>query len=55
MKQIHVYPNHIRIRHLDLVLIRPRDESYAKSLRGLARMGLDVRPENVELHTAVSN
>jgi hypothetical protein len=55
MKQIHVYPNHIRVRHLDLVLIRPRDEPYAKSLKSLARMGLDVRPENVELHGTVTN
>jgi hypothetical protein len=50
MKQIHVYPNHIRVHHLDLVLIRRSDESYAASLKGLARMGLDVRPENVEFH-----
>lgn len=55
MKQIHVYPNHIRIRHLDLVLIRKRDEPYAQSLRALAKMGLDVSPENVELHAPASN
>jgi hypothetical protein len=55
MKQIQVYPNHIRIRHLDLVLIRRKDEPYAQSLKALAKMGLDVRPENVELHTVATN
>lgn len=55
MKQIQVYPNHIRVRHLDLVLIRPRNEPYAQSLRALARMGLDVRPENIEVHAGVAD
>jgi hypothetical protein len=55
MKQIQVYPNHIRVRHLDLVLIRKRDEPYAQSLKALARMGVDVRPENVELHAGVAD
>jgi hypothetical protein len=49
MKQIQVYPNHIRIRHLDLVLMRPREESIAHSLRNLARLGFDTRPENVDV------
>lgn len=54
MKQIHVYPNHIRVRHLDLVLIRPSEEPVARSLSALARMGLDTRPENVEVHGKVA-
>jgi len=53
MKQIHVYRNHIRVRHLDLVIIRRPGESCAQSLRSLARMGLDVRPGNVEVYSGV--
>ena len=49
MKQIDIYPNHIRIRHLDLVMIRPSDEPVADSLKQLARLGFDTRPENVEV------
>jgi hypothetical protein len=49
MKQIQVYPNHIRVPHLDLVLVRPSEEPVAKSLKALARWGLDTRPENVEV------
>jgi len=52
-KQIHVWPNHIRVAHLDLVLPRARQEPVAQSLRTLQRMGLDVRPSNVELHDGV--
>jgi hypothetical protein len=55
MKQIHVYPNHIRVTHLDLVLMRPNEEPVARSLKGLARLGLDTRPENVEIHAGVPN
>jgi hypothetical protein len=55
MKQIHVYPNHIRIAHLDVVLIRPREEPVTVSLRALARLGLDIRPDNVEVHSGVAN
>jgi hypothetical protein len=50
MKQIHVWRNHIRIPHLDLVLIRPAPETLADRLERLARLGFDVRPGNVELH-----
>jgi hypothetical protein len=52
MKQIHVWPNHIRIPHLDLVLVRPADEPLHRSLNTLARLGFDTRPENIELHGA---
>jgi len=50
MKQIHVWPNHIRVPHLDLVLLRPKEEPVSRSLKALARFGLDTRPENVEVH-----
>jgi len=53
MKQIHIWPNHIRVPHLDLVLIRPKEEPLARSLNSLARLGLDTRPDNVELHAGV--
>ncbi|MGC2289021.1 MAG: hypothetical protein WA688_04100 [Thermoplasmata archaeon] len=53
MKQIHVWPNHIRVPHLDLVLIRPKGETLAHSLGALARFGFDTRPENVEVHDGV--
>jgi len=53
MKQIHVWPNHIRVAHLDLVLVRPRTEKLSRSLDALARLGLDTRPGNVEVHEGV--
>jgi hypothetical protein len=49
-KQIHVWPNHVRIAHLDLVLARQKAEPLANRLNSLARMGFDTRPENVEVH-----
>jgi hypothetical protein len=53
MKQIHVWPNHIRVVHLDLVLPRPREEPLAHSLMSLARLGLDTRIGNVVIHDEV--
>ncbi len=53
MKQIHIWPNHIRVPHLDLVLPRSEEESLATSLDHLARMGFDTRPANVEVHDGV--
>ncbi len=53
MKQIHVWPNHIRVPHLDLVLLRPEEETLAHSLNALARLGFDTRPRNVEIHDLV--
>ncbi|MFZ0830091.1 MAG: hypothetical protein WCB18_02325 [Thermoplasmata archaeon] len=53
MKQIHVWPNHIRVAHLDLVIVRPKEEPLDRSLSALARFGLDTRPENVEVHAGV--
>jgi hypothetical protein len=53
MKQIHVWPNHIRIPHVDLVLIRPSEETLAHTLTSLSRFGFDTRAENVEVHAGV--
>jgi hypothetical protein len=53
MKQIHIWPNHIRVTHLNLVLFRPNGEPLTRSLKSLARLGLDTRPENVEVHAGV--
>jgi len=53
MKQIHVWPHHIRIPHLDLVLPRPKEEPLDTTLRALARLGFDTRLENVEVHEGV--
>lgn len=50
MKGIHVWPNHIRVADVDLVLPRPRDEPLADSLMSLARLGFDTRLGNVEIH-----
>jgi hypothetical protein len=50
MKQIHVWPNHVRVPHLDLVLLRDHEEPLARTLSSLARIGLDTRTGNVELH-----
>jgi hypothetical protein len=54
MKQIHVWPNHVRVPHLDLVLFRHAGETLDHTLRALARFGLDTRPVNVELHGPVA-
>jgi hypothetical protein len=53
MKQIHVWPNHIRIPHIDLVLPRPKEETLDTTLRTLARLGFDTRLENVEVYEGV--
>jgi len=50
MKRIHVWPNHIRVPHLDLILTRPKGEPLRDSLNSLARLGMDTRPGNVEVH-----
>jgi hypothetical protein len=53
MKQIHIWPNHVRVAHLNLVLYRPSGEPLTQSLQSLARLGFDTRPENVEVHEGV--
>jgi hypothetical protein len=54
MKQIHVWPNHIRVRPPDLVLVRAHEETLASSLTRLARLGFDTHPDNVEVHAGVT-
>jgi hypothetical protein len=54
MKQIHVWPNHVRVPHLDLVLFRREEESLDHTLNALARLGFDTRPTNVEIHGTVA-
>jgi len=53
MKQIHVWRNHVRIPHIDLVVPRPSEETLAHTLKTLSRFGFDTRPENVEVHDGV--
>jgi hypothetical protein len=50
MKQIHIWPHHIRVPHLDLVLFRHEEETLCYTLAALARLGFDTRPANVEVH-----
>ena len=50
MKQIHIWPNHVRITDLDLVLVTPEGEHLADTLGSLAKLGFDTHPTNVELH-----
>jgi len=50
MKQIHVWPNHVHIADLDLVLVVPKGEDLSRTLDSLARMGFDTEPDNVEVH-----
>jgi hypothetical protein len=53
VKQIHVWPNHIRVTSPDLVLVRSPDEPLGRTLKGLARLGFDVDPTNIEVHDGV--
>jgi len=55
MKQIHVWPNHIRVAHLDLVLFRRSEEPLAHTLTRLTRLGFDTQPGNVVVHDGVSS
>ncbi|HTT72792.1 MAG TPA: hypothetical protein VMG99_01390 [Thermoplasmata archaeon] len=50
MKQVHVWRNHVRIPHVDLVMLRPSEEPLARTLENLRRLRFDTRPENVEVH-----
>jgi hypothetical protein len=53
MKQIHVWPNHIRVAHLDLVLFRRSEEPLAHTLNRLTRLGFNTQPGNVVVHEGV--
>ena len=53
MKRIHIWPNHIAIADLDLVLERNDGEPLSQTLRGLNRLGFDTAPSEVEVHDGV--
>lgn len=50
MREIHLWPNHVRVPHLDLVLVRAYDESVDATLSVLARFGIDTRSTNLVIH-----
>jgi len=50
MKRIHVWENHVSIPHIDLVLVRPANETLTETLGSLSRMGISVREDEVEVH-----
>ena len=50
MKQIHVWPNHVRIAHVDLVLVRSPRDTLESTLDSLSRLGFDTRRSNIEIH-----
>jgi len=54
MKQIQVWPNHVHITDIDLVLVRTHTGDLPKTLGLLARMGFDTDPGNVEVHDGAS-
>jgi len=54
MKTIHIWRNHVAIRHLDLVLPRKDGEPLDQTLKGLQRLGFDTSPSEVELHPDVA-
>ena len=53
MKRVQIWENHVRIPHLDLVLVRPATETLAKTLGNLSRMGIGVDEDDVEVHGRV--
>ncbi|MCI4341005.1 MAG: hypothetical protein L3K11_01305 [Thermoplasmata archaeon] len=54
MKRIHVWPNHVAVRDLDLVLPRSPAEPLRVTLSRLARMGFNTDAHSVELHPGVA-
>ncbi|HEV2448900.1 MAG TPA: hypothetical protein VGU43_00615 [Thermoplasmata archaeon] len=48
--KVHIWPNHVRVRELDLVLPRSPGESVATTLDRLARLGLPSTHAVVRLH-----
>jgi hypothetical protein len=53
MKQIQVWPNHVRIADIDLVIVHPHGEDLTTTLDSLARLGFDTERENVEVHRPI--
>jgi hypothetical protein len=50
MTRIHIWRGHIRVPHLDLILVRPQDEPLSRTLERLSQLGFDTRPTEIELH-----
>ncbi len=50
MKRIHVWENHVSIPHLNLVLVRPADETLSETLGSLSRRGIGIDAADVEVH-----
>jgi hypothetical protein len=53
MKRVQIWENHVRIPHLDLVLVRPATETLSQTLGTLSRMGIGVDEDDVEVHGRV--
>jgi hypothetical protein len=53
MKQIHIWPSHVNIEHVDHVIFRDQNELLSSTLAKLSRLGFDTRPGNVEIHGEV--
>lgn len=48
--RVHIWPNHVKVRELDLVLPRAPGESVPTTLARLARLGLPSTIGAVRLH-----
>lgn len=53
MKRIQVYPNHVAIPNLDLVIPRSPSEPLSETLGNLGRLGLAPHRDDVEVHADV--
>jgi hypothetical protein len=53
MKQIHIWPNHVAVHEIGLVLPRAPGESVGSTLRRLAQLGLPSTQSSVEFHGGV--
>lgn len=53
MKQIHIWPSHVRLDHVDHVIFRPAGEPLSVTLVKLRRLGIDTGSGNVVVHPGV--
>lgn len=53
MKRIQIWPNHVAIKELDLVLVRDRAHTVRQTLARLRRMGVRAKHDDVEVHAGV--
>jgi hypothetical protein len=54
MKQIHIWKNHVRVTHLDLVLARDAHQPLSETLKDLKRRGIHTTGADVVVHDGVS-